>query len=90
MKFVRMRKSICATIRLCHRQSVPTMTAMPPAESPTNAIPAGNESALAPALLRARQLGFAVDGRTLWHNLELTLRAGERLAVAGASGSGKA
>jgi len=30
-----------------------------------------------------------VDGRTLWHDLDLTVRAGERVAVAGASGSGK-
>lgn len=40
-------------------------------------------------LLQARRLGFAIDGRTLWQDLDLTLCAGERLAVVGASGSGK-
>ena len=40
-------------------------------------------------LLQARRLGFAIDARTLWHDLDLTLGAGERLAVVGASGSGK-
>lgn len=42
-----------------------------------------------PPLLQARQLGFTVDDRTLWQKLDLTLRAGERLAIAGPSGSGK-
>ena len=40
-------------------------------------------------LLRARQLGFVLQTRTLWDQLDLVLRAGERLAVAGPSGSGK-
>lgn len=40
-------------------------------------------------LLQARRLGFAIDGRTLWRDLDLTLAAGECLAVVGASGSGK-
>jgi len=40
-------------------------------------------------LLKAQRLGFAIDGRTLWHDLGLALHAGERLAVVGASGSGK-
>ncbi|MEO6799751.1 MAG: ATP-binding cassette domain-containing protein [Rhodanobacter sp.] len=62
---------------------------MPTPEPSTDASPLGNDPASAPVLLLARQLGFAVDGRTLWHDLDLTLRAGERLAVAGASGSGK-
>lgn len=40
-------------------------------------------------LLYACRLGCTVDGRVLWHDLDLVLRVGERLAVAGASGSGK-
>ena len=40
-------------------------------------------------LMQTRQLGFAIDGRTLWQNLNMALRAGERLAIASASGSGK-
>lgn len=62
---------------------------MPPPESSATVIPIGGESTPATVLLQARQLGFVVEGRTLWHQLDLTLRAGERLAVAGASGSGK-
>ena len=58
-------------------------------ETSANALLSANESSSATVLLQARQLGFAVDGRTLWHDLDLTLRVGERLAVAGASGSGK-
>lgn len=59
---------------------------MPHSETSTNAISATSS---APVLLQARQLGFVVDGRRLWHGLDLTLHAGERLAVDGASGSGK-
>lgn len=62
---------------------------MSPLENAANAVPGSVESPPATMLLQARGLGFAVDGRTLWHDLNLTLRAGERLAVAGASGSGK-
>ena len=40
-------------------------------------------------LLKAQGLRFAIVGRTLWQQLDLVLHAGERLAVAGASGSGK-
>ncbi len=40
-------------------------------------------------LLEARRLGFTIDGRMLWQDLDLTLHAGESLAVVGASGSGK-
>lgn len=40
-------------------------------------------------LLQAQQLGFTVGDRTLWRNLDVTLHAGERLAIAGPSGSGK-
>ena len=40
-------------------------------------------------LLQARRLGFAIDGRTLWKDLDLLLHAGDRLAVVGPSGSGK-
>lgn len=62
---------------------------MPPPESSANAISTGGKSSPATALLQARQLAFAVDGRTLWHELDLPLYRGERLAVAGESGSGK-
>jgi putative ABC transport system ATP-binding protein len=61
---------------------------LPPA-NPANAIPIDGESLPATVVLQARQLGFVVEGRTLWRQLDLTLRSGERLAVAGASGSGK-
>lgn len=40
-------------------------------------------------LLQARGLRLSINGRLLWHDLDLTLAPGERLAVAGASGSGK-
>jgi putative ABC transport system ATP-binding protein len=85
-----------AQINLCNDSLVPcgslfppTRAAMPPPATSTEAIPAGTESSSTPVLLQARQLGFVVDGHSLWHDLALTLRAGERLAVAGASGSGK-
>lgn len=60
-------------------------------ETLANTSPANNtsHSVPVPVLLRARQLGFVIDGRTLWQGLDLLLHAGERLAVAGASGSGK-
>ncbi len=62
---------------------------MPPPETSANALPTGNESSSAAVLLQAKRLGLAVGGRTLWQDLDLVLHAGERLAVAGASGSGK-
>ncbi|WP_111747658.1 ABC transporter ATP-binding protein [Salinisphaera orenii] len=40
-------------------------------------------------LLAARGLSYAIAARTLWHDLNLDLVAGERLAVTGRSGSGK-
>lgn len=40
-------------------------------------------------LLRARSLAFTTDTRTLWRDLEVSLHCGERLAIAGASGTGK-
>lgn len=58
-------------------------------EISASAIPAHGASPSVLALLQARQLGFVIDGRTLWRGLDISLRAGERLAVAGASGSGK-
>ena len=58
-------------------------------EISANDAPANSTSPLAPVLLQARQLGFTIDGRRLWQDLDLVLRAGERLAVVGASGSGK-
>ena len=58
-------------------------------EIPVSSIPSGDESSSVTVLLQTRRLGFAVQGRTLWHDLDLVLRAGERLAVSGESGSGK-
>jgi putative ABC transport system ATP-binding protein len=40
-------------------------------------------------LLETRQLACVADGQLLFSGLDLTLRAGERLAVTGPSGSGK-
>ncbi len=45
--------------------------------------------ALAEPLLDGRQLGFEADGRILWRNLDVQLAPGERLAVAGPTGTGK-
>ncbi len=60
-------------------------------ETPAHAIPPNDILPLVPmpVLLQARHLGFVIDGRTLWQDLDISLRPGERLAVAGASGSGK-
>ncbi len=41
------------------------------------------------AILEARNLGCAIDGRSIFAGVELNLQAGERLAVTGPSGSGK-
>lgn len=49
---------------------------------------ASTDAAPAPLLL-ARGLRRTVGERVLWHDLTLTLRAGERWAIAGASGTGK-
>ncbi len=61
----------------------------PHPETPANAVPGNSAPSSAQVLLQARQLGFVIDGRVLWRNLDLLLCAGERLAVSGASGSGK-
>jgi putative ABC transport system ATP-binding protein len=66
-----------------------TRAIMPSADFPANTIPSGNTSPTTTVLLQARRLGFVVEGRTLWHDLNLTLHAGERLAMTGESGSGK-
>ncbi|MEO7065775.1 MAG: ATP-binding cassette domain-containing protein [Rhodanobacter sp.] len=42
-----------------------------------------------PIVLRAQHLAFHIEDRTLWQNLDLSLRAGERLGITGPSGSGK-
>ena len=47
------------------------------------------ESPSTPKVLQACKLSFRLGDRTLWRDLDLILHAGERLAVAGASGSGK-
>ncbi len=41
------------------------------------------------ALLEARGLGYAVNGRRILADVDLSLQTGERLAVTGPSGSGK-
>ncbi len=41
------------------------------------------------SVLHAQRLAFRINGRTLWENLDLALARGERLAIAGATGSGK-
>lgn len=59
-------------------------------DAPANALPVdSSSSAVGTPLLQARRLGFAIGGRRLWQDLDLVLHAGERLAVVGASGSGK-
>ncbi len=40
-------------------------------------------------LLRARDLSFHIEARTLWRGFDLTLHDGERLGITGPSGSGK-
>lgn len=62
---------------------------MPHPEISANAVSADGASSSAQVLLQARQLGLVMEGRSLWHGLDLALHAGERLAVAGPSGSGK-
>ncbi|MEO8984291.1 MAG: ATP-binding cassette domain-containing protein [Rhodanobacter sp.] len=61
---------------------------VPDTSSITTAPDAGSSTAGTP-LLQARRLGFSIGDRRLWQGLDLVLHAGERLAVVGASGSGK-
>lgn len=63
-----------------------------PATDPTYApdrLTAEHPAAAGSTLLQACQLAFDIDGRTLWRDFDLMLRAGERLGITGPSGSGK-
>lgn len=62
---------------------------MPQPETSASAFPTHAALPSAPTLLQVKQFSFIIDGRTLWQNLDFQLHSGERLAVAGASGSGK-
>ncbi len=61
----------------------------PPATGSTDPSPVARTASTTAPLLHARQLAFRINGRTLWRNLDLVLARGERLAIAGATGSGK-
>ncbi len=61
---------------------------MNPPATPGDPVHDGEATPTEP-LLEARRLCFEVDGRTLWGNLDLRLESGERLAIAGPSGTGK-
>lgn len=50
---------------------------------------AGHPLAADETLLEAHHLAFHIEGRTLWQDFDLVLRAGERLGITGPSGSGK-
>lgn len=50
--------------------------------------PAGAVAAT-PAVLQARGLALAIDGRCLWRDLDLALEPGARLGISGRSGTGK-
>lgn len=60
-----------------------------PQRSTNEALTGNPDRSTVQALLLARGLRFAIADRVLWHDFELSLAAGERLAIAGPSGSGK-
>ena len=60
-----------------------------PQQSVSEDLTGSPDLSVAPPLLQARGLRFAIDDRLLWQDLELTLAPGERLAIGGPSGSGK-
>jgi len=60
-----------------------------PATAPTGTLPGPRRPTSTASLLHAHQLAFCINGRMLWKNLDLALARGERLAIGGATGSGK-
>ena len=69
-----------------NRHTIDTLANVAQTQTSPDAPPAANAGA---PLLVARGLRRTLDERVLWHDLALTLHAGERWAIAGASGTGK-